>query len=79
MWPITYNTCGNEWWKGTIEAQPQLVTACPQGPGEVSDFERMIWGMKPGMGRGAPEIDMVEYKVSEKEGRTNQLMQGLFL
>lgn len=37
---------------------PQNITACPDPPG----FDRQRFGLKPGVGRGAPEIDLLEVK-----------------
>ena len=38
--------------------KPQRLSACPDPPG----FDRTKYGMQPGVGRGAPEIDLVEMK-----------------
>lgn len=60
MWPYTYDACGG----GDVGAeqaganQPQRITACPDPPG----FDRAAYGLLPGQGRGAPEIDIVEMK-----------------
>ena len=35
---------------------PQAITACPDPPG----FDRTKFGLLPGQGRGAPEIDLLE-------------------
>ena len=37
---------------------PQNITACPDPPG----FDRTKFGLLPGQGRGAPEIDLIEVK-----------------
>ena len=37
---------------------PQNITACPDPPG----FDRTKFGLLPGQGRGAPEIDLLEVK-----------------
>lgn len=61
MWPYTYNSCGGgiAGLDKTGANKPQLITACPDPPG----FNRSLYGMQPGVGRGAPELDIVEMKV----------------
>lgn len=56
----TYSSCGGgDVGQGQAGAnQPQRITACPDPPG----FDRTLYGLEPGVGRGAPEIDMVEMK-----------------
>ena len=60
FWPYTYNTCGG----GGVGTDlpngptPQNITACPDPPG----FDRTQYGLLPGQGRGAPEIDILEVK-----------------
>ncbi|PRW60711.1 glycoside hydrolase family 16 [Chlorella sorokiniana] len=61
MWPYTYSSCGGDL-SGLDQPganKPQTITACPDPPG----FDRTKYGLLPGVGRGAPEIDMVEMKV----------------
>lgn len=60
MWPYTYSSCGGD---GTGLDQPganqaQRISACPDPPG----FDRTKYGLAPGVGRGAPELDIVEMK-----------------
>ncbi len=60
MWPYSYNSCRGDL-SGTEREganKPQKITACPDPPG----FNRTLYGLLPGQGRGAPEIDMVEMK-----------------
>jgi hypothetical protein len=46
------------WRFPTLPASFPLLAACPDPPG----FDRTKYGLLPGVGRGAPEIDMVEMK-----------------
>ena len=60
FWPYTYNTCGG-FDVGQEQVPPpalQNITACPDPPG----FDRTQYGLLPGQGRGAPEIDILEVK-----------------
>lgn len=61
MWPYSYNSCGGDLSGSEKEGanKPQKITACP----DPSGFNRTLYGLLPGQGRGAPEIDMVEMKV----------------
>ena len=61
MWPYSYSTCDaaaggkNSGWS---KLDPQAISACPDPPG----FDRKLYGMAPGVGGGAPEIDLFEAK-----------------
>lgn len=60
MWPYSYNSCGGDLSGSEKEGanKPQKITACP----DPSGFNRTLYGLLPGQGRGAPEIDIVEIK-----------------
>ena len=58
FWPYTYNTCDGSEALPWSTLKPQNISACPDPPG----VDRTKWGMKPGVGRGAPEIDLLEAK-----------------
>ena len=53
------------------QARPQFVTACndssptatASSTPTASDYNKTVWGLDYNTGRGAPEIDMVEFKV----------------
>ncbi len=59
FWPYSYNTCGqgSEGQPWSLNA-PQLLSACPDADG----FNRSMYGMAPGVGRGAPEFDVFEVR-----------------
>lgn len=52
MWPYSYNTCNPE------KRMSQEINACSK----VNHY-----GMAPGIGRGAPEIDVIEAMQGTKE------------
>ena len=60
VWPYSYSSCGGALSGAEKEGanDPQKITACPDPPG----FNRTLYGLLPGQGRGAPEIDIVEIK-----------------
>ncbi|KAL4425109.1 hypothetical protein ABPG77_008214 [Micractinium sp. CCAP 211/92] len=61
FWPYSYSSCGggDSGLDQPGANKPQFITACPDPAG----FDRTLYGLQPGVGRGAPEIDMVEMKV----------------
>ncbi|KAL4448085.1 hypothetical protein ABPG75_005304 [Micractinium tetrahymenae] len=61
IFPYSYNYCGggNSGVERAGAISPQNRSACTDPPG----FDRTLYGMKPGVGRGAPEIDIMEVKV----------------
>ncbi|KAL4420044.1 hypothetical protein ABPG77_007483 [Micractinium sp. CCAP 211/92] len=61
MWPYTYDHCGGDAVGREFGDQgpiPQRFSACPDPKG----VNRTLWGLLPGQGRGAPEIDIIEVK-----------------
>ncbi|KAL4430015.1 hypothetical protein ABPG77_004385 [Micractinium sp. CCAP 211/92] len=62
FWPYTYSQCGggDAGLESPDAVAPQLITAC----GDPEGFDRTKYDFQPGVGRGAPEIDMVEVKVA---------------
>ncbi|KAL4424790.1 hypothetical protein ABPG77_000830 [Micractinium sp. CCAP 211/92] len=69
FWPFSYNSCGGgDVGPSAGGADPpvgQNITACPDPPG----FDRTKFGLLPGQGRGAPEIDMLEVMVGSSRKR----------
>ncbi|KAL4437123.1 hypothetical protein ABPG75_004262 [Micractinium tetrahymenae] len=69
FWPYGYNSCGGgdagPSAGGDDPPAPQNITACPDPPG----FDRTKFGLLPGQGRGAPEIDMLEVMVGSSKRR----------
>ncbi|PSC69716.1 Beta-glucan synthesis-associated SKN1 [Micractinium conductrix] len=60
-WPYSYSHCqgGDAGLDLPGANKRQAITACPDPPG----FDRAQYGLQPGVGRGALEIDVVEMKV----------------
>lgn len=58
FWAYSYSTClgssSNSW----SDLPSQNLSACTDPRG----FNRSIWGMDPRIGRGAPEIDLMEVR-----------------
>ena len=58
FWPYSYSTCEGSQANAWSDLPGQNISACRDPKG----FNRTHWGMAEGIGRGAPEIDLLEVR-----------------